>query len=273
MARATRFYVPTIEFAKILDATQFTSDHPGVDCLDNNLDSYGKAISTQNNIKIDANPLSLSSHVFNWAGVWIHNHRSFNLPPNELIIYVRAADNPSFSGYSGLSTIYCDPDNTLPLAVGTFVPQTLRYLWLYCWNSGIIQETSLAMFGFYTDLNDVQWDWGHPDATYRYNNLVEELPSARTVVRVQSSAHTRRWHRRYEYLTTAQRNVIVLVFQLARGQFQPFIIQDGTETIKAAKFVRFTHDELIEDVQVANGLWHVEFEIEEVPYIPDEYNY
>jgi len=278
MALATRFYIPTIERVSInyaLDAGSWDAAYPSINTLDNNLDSYAKSVnSIQAGLYLDTgDPTVADALQYSFAGVWVHNYRSHSSPPNELRIAVQTSANASFTPYNTLGTIYCNPSTTMPLAVLTFPPNAERYVALFLYNAYTRIEVSLAMIGVYIDLENVQWDWGRPDGTYTFRNASEDLSGGRTVVRNMSSGLTRRWRRRYEFLTSSQRSAIVSAHIGAQGRFQPFIIQDGTESIRNSKLVRFTHDEMITDIQVANGLWHVEFEVEEVPYIQAGYSY
>ncbi len=276
MALATRFYVPTIEFVTINSApasSPFTTDRPGKETLDNNLDSYGRsAFSSTHTLfyKTTGHPGGLT---YNFAGIWAHNYDDFPAVPSASNMGILVDTAAAFTSSTSLGSVTLDPVNTLPLAVHTFASRTEQYVGIQLGNLGFVPETSLAMIGTYIDLNDVQWDWGHPEGKYKFNNQSEELPGGRVVVRNMSSGNTRKWRRRYEFITTAQRDIIRGVHQLARGTFQPFIIQDGTDTIKNAKLVRFTSDQLPDETPVVNGLWNVEFEVIEVPYIPDGFAY
>ncbi len=276
MALATRFYVPTIEFVTINSSpavNPFTTDRPGKETLDNNLDSYGRsAFSSTHTLyyKTTGHPGGLT---YNFAGIWAHNYDDFPAAPSASNMVILVDTVAAFTSPTGLGSVTLDPVNTLPLAVHTFASRTETYFGIQLGNLGFVPETSLAMVGTFIDLDDVRWNWGSRDGSYRFNNKSEELPGGRVVVRNMSSGDTRRWRRRYEFITTAQRDIIRGVHLLARGTFQPFIIQDGTDVIKDAKLVRFTSDELPDETEVAYGLWNVEFDVIEVPYIPDGFSY
>ncbi len=276
MALATRFYVPTIEFVTINSSpafNPFTTDRPGKETLDNNLDSYGRAsIAAAHTMfyKTTGHPGGMT---YNFAGVWVHNPDEFPAVPSAASMFVLVDTVAAFTSSTSLGSVTLDPITTLPLAVLRFASRTEEYVGIFYGDLAFVPETSLAMIGTFIDLDDVRWNWGSRDGSYRLNNKSEELPGGRVVVRNMSSGNTRRWRRRYEFITTAQRDIIRGVHLLARGTFQPFIIQDGTDSIKVSKLVRFTSDELPDETEVAYGLWNVEFDVIEVPYIPDGFSY
>ncbi len=242
-------------------AGQFPSDAKGWELLDNNPDNSITSSGVAPEIRINMGETGYPGRDF--AGVWFPDG-----VPASGTLDVKGGTVSDYSSPTILVAITLSAIGSgKPMAVRSFsfgLDVNRQYYQFVFASLPSTTAFGLAFVGKKREI-EAQWNWGAV-STQREVNVSATTPSGRVLSRNMVSVGQRIISRRWEFIDATDALAIRNAFADARGSHVPFIITDGTDDPEDGYLVRFADDQL-DEVEVANGLWNVQINLIEVPYI------